>query len=1432
MAKPPVSFTLDYAPLWPQVRYQLLHLLPLFAAGVALLFFMPFLPLGKNLDELISQSHLLGLSAAVVSALYLTFVFPISLLRANLGFGKMLMLLLASHLLLWLLLSSQVAAESLFDILGTPVLNWPWETELLMRFLAWLWLVQLCWLLTTRQASSKWLWIGISPFVFAASYTVIIPLAATDNITELLRQPFGLVGIIATFLVMFAASEQLSLAKPLGQRVLIYLITWLVSFALLAISTQSEVDKYGHQFAALSFMLGLGRQQTTSMVLLLGVSLLPYIVIMMALVQLRKFARQTAPSLAPQGTDHEEISVQPVNRANNSQHASTQSHGIHISSWPLILYAILIAYGTLYPFDQWQSLALPAIWSVLTSAPSGLSSTDILVNSLIYLPFGFMLHQHLYSSVGKRHLWVLLWAFLLSYCLEYLQFFLPERNTSQLDLLLNTLGGGLGSLLAARYHPDSDYLSRLNAWRAQYIISSPSALLGLASLAALLIGYFSPLQPNLSPYGVWQAIKPLWQPQLYDFSAFKLLSYFLQHLIMGLILRAVLHADKRYWAWLLPLLLTFIHPFILFHQLSLDLMLGSVLASIALLFASLNRQTSERQYSVIAFITLAWLLIKALLPASGDIHPFNWSPFFYQLQNLAFASSMFNAVWPVFALAFCAMQGHANWFIKRELICALAIGLLFIALEVLQIGQPGRYPDITDAIIAAISWIFIVHFYRNHYAHQQGHNKEPAYLPYWPIAVFSLCLLFIGTLLSIHQFSQPSVQASPINAALDYKLPQFNATRPRLPAPSNEDIKALSQDGYYLSELKTRSKRGKLDSQAILAYLQPEQVDLTQLHQDLMALEFRGRGNVEVKPLAVAYDWLYPRWSQAQRAELQGKLLQGCQFIIDYISKAQLSPYNVYLYNSPLQALMACAIAGYQDAPEFEPVMAFTAYTWREQVLPVWRQVMGQHGGWHEGAEYVGIGIGQGIYQLPAMWRKATSEDFFNEPGIVGFADFLLYRIRPDLSQMRWGDGRFFDRGIPDQLALAIELNHQASLTRLRNKHLGPTSWPWGPLMGDLTPAAKPAPLPWAKWFDGIGHLVARSDESPNATYVNFRAGNNYWSHQHLDQGSFTLYKGSPLAIDSGYYGPGYGADHHLNYSYQTIAHNTLTITDPDDNQAMPAKKAGQAEREIANDGGQRRIGSGWGQAAPTSVAQWQQQVDTFHTATVLEQVQTESLVAIYADLTPAYQNQMSGKGDFSARSQRVDKVKRLFIYDKQLDVAIVYDQVTSRQADFTKRWLLHSIGQPTRQADGQWLIQTPAQSERQQPGQLWFIPLLPQQHQVLDIGGPGFEFFVDGVNYDENGKLNTIVQKQRQPKPELGQWRLELIPEQPQTEDEFLVLLKPELAGLSNQTQHSFSQQGGQHRLTLRIADYQLSLLITPEQIQLQQISGTTPSPPWLWAK
>ncbi len=610
-------------------------------------------------------------------------------------------------------------------------------------------------------------------------------------------------------------------------------------------------------------------------------------------------------------------------------------------------------------------------------------------------------------------------------------------------------------------------------------------------------------------------------------------------------------------------------------------------------------------------------------------------------------------------------------------------------------------------------------------------------------------------------------------------LPAFRVTHPRLPAPSVADLAVLQRDGRGFLKMHQRfaqQKRGKLDSRILTAYVNPGKVDLAILHTELMALKFSGRGSVEAKPLALAYDWLYSQWTETQRQALRDKLVEAGHYLIGLIREDRLSAYNVYLYNSPLQALMAVSLALYQDDPRGDPIMRFTYDLWKNRVLPVWRQIMGQNGGWHEGGEYVGLGIGQAVYQLPALWREATGENLFlTEPGLRGFLDFLVYRTRPDGTHFRWGDAGFFDRDVPDRLPLAIEYGHAAAYTLNKPpKRLVPTAWPWGPLSDErLRDSTASARLPWAKLFDGLGLVVARSDWSSQATYVTFKAGDNYWSHSHLDQGAFTVYRGGALAIDSGLYGPHYGADHHMNYTYQSIAHNIVTVTDPEDTAPAPPLKKDDPPRSIANDGGQRRIGSGWGLGqAPVDLAEWQAEREIYHTGKIEKSVIRDDLLVMAADVTPAYTHRFSGPGEFSHRTRRVERFWRTFIYDRVDDVVIVFDQVTATRADFLKRWLLHSQNVP-RITGNRFELEIPALDRAgRQGGRLTGYMLLPRAVHLQAIGGPGFEFFVDGRNYDEGGAVAEL--HARKPDTEPGAWRIEAIPVNDALEHHFLAVLLP----------------------------------------------------------
>ncbi|HRA81172.1 MAG TPA: VanZ family protein [Thauera sp.] len=794
--------------------------------------------------------------------------------------------------------------------------------------------------------------------------------------------------------------------------------------------------------------------------------------------------------------------------------------------------------------------------------------------------------------------------------------------------------------------------------------------------------------------------------------------------------------------------------------------------------------------------------------AVEKLHDLRFLPFYYHyytsetvaLRSLLFVAGTYAPLGMAAALAWRAHPG------RTRALTMLGAALLCFGIEVLKLFTLGQRPDPTNLLIAAVSagllhWLVdrILRFGAPHAPTM--HSAAPAAVaaseaarPRWqPLllgGVLPVVLLFIVIIATVpstppaNTVNEPTLSYPPPAALPPAVLPNFRFAHPRLPHPPAGDIDLLlTHNRKYIDPILSaaRSNPNAIDAAILAARLRPGSIDLARTHAKLMELRFWERGHDQVKPLALAYDWLYDQWSISEREALRDKLAQGCDYLIDVIRKEQLSPYNVFLYNAPLQALMACSIALYRDHPRGEAYMAFTNEVWKNRVLPVWRQIMGRSGGWHEGGEYVGISIGQAIYTLPAMWRFATGEDLIqSEPGIRGFLDFLVHRTRPDGTHYRWGDGSNFLRPSPDAIPLAIELRHAAAYSLAPPaQDLLPTGWPWGPLSDNsLVDPHAIEHLPLSRLFDGIGMLVARSDWSPDATYLTFKAGDNYWSHSHLDQGAFTIYKGGALALDSGLYGRPYGSDHHMNYAYQSIAHNLITVTDPDDLQPGPGFDIGNP-RHYANDGGQRRIGSGWAvDAAPMNREEWDRRRDTYHTGSIVAHLDQDDIVAAVADLTPAYTNSQSGRGSFAHRTKRVERMWRVFGYDRANDAIVIFDDVVATDASFRKRWLLHATDLPVIGTDSFKLFVPATAQPGHRGGQLAGHVLLPNAPLLNLIGGPGFEFFVDGKNYDNDGKVQQEMKKTGPGLPEPGNWRIELMPASETKADQFLVVMLPTLAG------------------------------------------------------
>ena len=1102
--------------------------------------------------------------------------------------------------------------------------------------------------------------------------------------------------------------------------------------------------------------------------------------------------------------------------------------------WAAAAYALFIVYGNLVPLN-FHDMPLPEAWVVFLESmrmPLDIAGRGDYV--LWYAPLGFLATGALSGASRVRAIAAGLIVFALCVALavaiEFAQVFFPPRTVSLSDIIAEIIGAAVGVTvwIAAGRTLVGLWVQLLHGGR-----TSARALLVLYAIAYLVLALFPfdllTSRAELAQKLADRARVALFLSQSCGGSALRcgaaLVVETLAAAPLGVLLGMIAGSRQptlaRGFSYGASLGIV-IEGLQLFLASGItqgsSLLTRGVGLALGLAACRLSRDFSLARYRTklepaVVFASPVYLLV--LLGLSGffgatletrwtamaKIREVHFEPFYYYYYS-SNTAALYSLL--VHAGAYAPI-GIAVWVFagarpRLALWMSLLVALVAASTtEALKLFLRGKHPDPSDVLIAAAAAVAAcAAVMRVARAGLDASAAPPLSPPRMPEAgaraarpswrrVVALAVLvaviFVAGMIAyqprenfVDESKLPQLPAPAESPPVHFAA--FNAVHPRLPNPSGADLLTIArQNPAFLEHVRARAAggNGDFDSAVLQAIVDPKSVDLQLLHRRLMGLVPSGRGHEQVKPLAVAYDWLHDQWTSAQREQLAGKLVDGCSYVVEVIRRDRMSPYNVILYNAPLQALVACSLALYGDDPRGEPLIRFASDLLKNRVLPVWRQIMGRNGGWHEGGEYVGAGIGQAIYEVPAMWRSATGEDLFaSEPEIRRFLDFLVYRRRPDGTDFRWGDAWGFDRKVPDAVALALEFHHAPAYGLWPPpSEPTPSSWPWGPLTNaTLADPAATTKLPLVKLFDGIGMLVARSDWSPEATYVTFKAGDNYWSHSHLDQGAFTIYKGGALAIDSGVYGPSYGSDHHMNYTYQTIAHNVVTVTDPADNVAGPGK---DKPRPYANDGGQRRIGSGWGvEAAPLDRKEWEAKRDIYHTADLGPLFDQGGFAVVGADLTPAYTNSRSGDGSFSARTRRVERFWRMFGYDRVDDVIVVFDQVISTRAAFRKRWLLHTLERPAVFPDGFTVNVPPGAGAGHGGGRLEARVLLPKNAVINPIGGRGLEFFVDDKNYDENGTLAETIRKLVANGGEPGSWRVEVSPPRDEKADLFLVVLLP----------------------------------------------------------
>ncbi len=347
---------------------------------------------------------------------------------------------------------------------------------------------------------------------------------------------------------------------------------------------------------------------------------------------------------------------------------------------------------------------------------------------------------------------------------------------------------------------------------------------------------------------------------------------------------------------------------------------------------------------------------------------------------------------------------------------------------------------------------------------------------------------------------------------------------------------------------------------------------------------------------------------------------------------------------------------------------------------------------------------------------------------------------------------------------------------------------------------AKPPTLT-THYAAGTGTLFIRSgwptgaaDTDTGATYLTFQAGDHFAYHQHWDQNSFTLFKHTDLALDSGVYSGDGLSYHDRNYYVRTIAHNTLIVYNPNEDFSHSRPDA------TSNDGGQRSVYPA--SRSPQSTEYFDRHIIQYDTADMLRFQDDPLYTYALGDATKAYNNPDYNQAmdGLPGNTAKLSRFQRELVYLRPIDgdsskrdYLVLFDRVGVTSSDYSgqnTKLLFHTAGEPeingsaTDISPGEVLYRSAdLVTAVNGNGRLFIRSLLPETVNMRKVGGRGEKsFWVFDANYDYHWSST-----ESQPRPvndyesePYGEWRVELEPADQELAHNFLTVLHPTTAAVT----------------------------------------------------
>lgn len=371
-----------------------------------------------------------------------------------------------------------------------------------------------------------------------------------------------------------------------------------------------------------------------------------------------------------------------------------------IIPWLLVGVLVLIAYGSLYPFNLKDDAIRGGVLHALGQLSwARADRSDRISNVLLYLPLGFCLF--LWLGARLRRLPALVVATLLgsaySLSIEVAQVYISMRVPSLTDLSLNALGSGLGAIGGLVWR-----IGALWMHLPQRMDKPQRDFSAVLLLALWIVWRFAPFIPHADLGKLKAALRPLFDPEL---NAALIFAYLTCWLVVSQALGAIVSRARLLEALLVLIAVVLAGQLLLAEQAFVPSELAALILLLPLLVLT-DRLSHTPRKALLGCAVLLVFLGYRLDPLVFDAAPqaFDFWPFQVWLEQDAIVvarSIDWNLVFGeifMFALVSWTLL-YCGASIKLAAGSMLALALIT---EVAQLWLAGRTASATDPALALL----------------------------------------------------------------------------------------------------------------------------------------------------------------------------------------------------------------------------------------------------------------------------------------------------------------------------------------------------------------------------------------------------------------------------------------------------------------------------------------------------------------------------------------------------------------------------------------------------------------------------------------------------------------------------------------------------------------------------------------------------------